>query len=337
MAPASYLSGCSLLTSEFPQDFIFSDLQIPQSIMNRYTKRVDQFAATPMFFVSVFFLVFFAGTLHLINVDSPGITLDICNWCLFLLYPLFVIEAAVHLAIGSPRWKFNLLYCLIPPLRICARDQMTGTAIWFPVLAWQQVTPEFREKIRKSFSAPMLVIALLVLPLFAAEHYWQKQIESNLLLSDFTAIATGFIWFAFTLEFLVMISIEEKRLDYCRKHWIDIAVICLPMIAFMRAFRITGLLRLQQLTKSARIFRIKSLIMKLYRSLLVLEVINRFMQYKPEKRIARLESLLVEKEQEMEEIRKEITFLTAKCSNAPLPSSINSEQQKTEGYERKAA
>lgn len=296
--------------------------------MNRYIKQVDQFAAAPMFFSAVFFLAFVAGTLHLSNVESPGIVLDICNWCLFLLYPLFILEAVVHLALGSPRWKFNLLYCLIPPLRICARDQMTGRAIWFPILAWQEVTDEFLEKIQKSFSAPMLVIALLVLPLFAVEHYWQKQIESSPILSDMTALATGLIWFAFTLEFTVMISIEEKRLEYCRKHWIDLAVICLPMIAFMRA------LRLAQLTKTARVFRLKSLVIKLYRALLVLEVINRILHRNPEKRIARLEVVLAEKEREIEGIKAEMAFLSEKIVLKSLQDAENPTQQ---SITRKAA
>jgi hypothetical protein len=296
--------------------------------MNRYIKKVDQFAAAPMFFGSVFFLVFFAGTLHLINLESPGIALDLCNWCLFLLYPMFVLEAVVHLALGSPRWKFNLLYCLIPPLRICARDQMTGQAVWFPILAWQVVNSKFREKIRKSFSVPMLLIALLVLPLFAVEHYWQKQIESTPILADFTAIATGFIWFAFTLEFIVMISIEEKRLDYCRKHWLDLAVICLPMIAFMRALRVAGLL------KTVRVFRIKSLVLKLYRALLVLEVVNRLLQRNPEKRIMRLQELLQQKTQEIDGIENEIAFLSERISMKSLPVSEISESPKNQ---RKAA
>ncbi|QDT96986.1 hypothetical protein [Gimesia aquarii] len=302
--------------------------------MNQYIKKVDQLAAAPMFFGTVLFLVFFAGTLHLFNVESPGIALDICNWCLFLIYPLFIIEAVTHIALGSPRWKFNLLYCLIPPLRICARDQMTGRAIWFPILAWQEVTPEFRERIRKSFSVPLLLIALLVLPLFAVELYWQKQIESSAMLADLTAIATGFIWFAFTLEFIVMISIEEKRLEYCRKHWIDLAVICLPMIAFMRALRITGLLRLQQLTKSARVFRLKSLIMKLYRAMLVLEVVNRLMHRNPEKSIARLEVLLAEKEKEVEEIKKRISALSERIA---INYSEMPEQQEIQRENRRAA
>ncbi|WP_417392750.1 hypothetical protein [Gimesia sp.] len=274
--------------------------------MNRYTKKVDQFAAAPMFCCSILFLAFFAGTLHLFNLDSPGIALDICNWCLFLLYPCFVAEAVTHIALGSPRWKFNLLYCLAPPLRICARDQMTGRSIWFPVLAWREVNQAFLERVRKSFSVPMLVMALLVLPLFAVEHYWQKQIEATPLLADITALATGLIWFAFTLEFIVMISIEQKRVDYCRKHWIDLAVICLPMIAFLRAFRMAGLL------KSARMFRLKSLIMKLYRAALMLDVINRLLQRNPEKRIARLETLLMEKEREITAIRTEMALLSDK-------------------------
>lgn len=298
--------------------------------MNRYTKKVDQFAAAPMFTVSILFLAFFAGTLHLI--DLPGISQTICNWCLFLLYPCFIIEAMVHLALGSPRWKMNLFYCLIPPFRITARDQMTGRAIWFPLLAWCEVDKQFCERVRKTFSAPMLLIALLVLPLFAIEHFWQEQIEASPALADLTAMATGFIWFAFTLEFIVMISIEQKRLDYCRKHWIDLAVICLPMVAFLRFFTTSGqlmrlqrLTRLQKITRSARIFRLKSLIMKLYRALLILEVVNRILHRNPEKRIARLEELLTEKEQEIEAIKSEMALLSERIALKSLSAETETE------------
>ncbi|MFK7779223.1 MAG: hypothetical protein QM501_14050 [Gimesia sp.] len=306
--------------------------------MNRSIKKVDQLAAAPMFSCAVLFLIFFAGTLHLHNADSPGIASEICKWCLFLLYPAFVLETVIHLALGSPRWKFNLLYCLIPPLRICARDQMTGRAIWFPILAWQTVDSAFIKKIGKIFSAPILLIALLVLPLFAVEHYWQKQIEANPSLADLTAIATGFIWFAFTLEFIVMVSIVEKRLEYCRKHWIDIAVICLPMIAFMRALRLGGgFLRLQQLTKTFRVFRIKSLALKLYRAMLVLEVIKRILQRNPEKRILRLEATLLEKEKEITVIKEEIVFLAEKISTKTWPAPELTNQTETQQINNRAA
>jgi len=215
---------------------------------------------------------------------------------------------------------------------------MTGRAIWFPILAWQIVNSEYRKIIGKTFSAPMLLIALLVLPLFAAEHYWQKQIEANPALADLTAIATGLIWFAFTLEFIVMISIVEKRLEYCRKHWIDLAVICLPMIAFMRALKVGGgFLRLQQLTKTFRVFRIKSLVLKLYRAMLVLEVINRILQRNPEKRIIRLEATLLEKEKEITVIKEEIAFLAAKISTKSWSAPKSATQQETQPIKKRAA
>jgi len=73
------------------------------------------------------------------------------------------------------------------------------------------------------------------------------------------------------------------------------------------------------LTKSARVFRIKSLVMKLYRALLVLEVVSRLLQRNPEKRIARLEVLLAEKEHEIDEIKSEISFLADRISMKTLP------------------
>ncbi|MCA9021278.1 MAG: hypothetical protein KDA74_14105, partial [Planctomycetaceae bacterium] len=89
-----------------------------------------------------------------------------------------------------------------------------------------------------------------------------------------------------------------------------------------------------QLTKTARVFRLKSLVMKLYRALLVLEVINRLLQRNPEKRIARLEVVLAEKEQEIEGIKAEIAFLSEKIRLKSLPAA---ELPAPQSPDRKAA
>ena len=109
------------------------------------------------------------------------------------------------------------------------------------------------------------------------------------------------------------------------------------MIAFMRALRVTGLLRLQQLTKTARVFRIKSLVLKLYRALLLLEIVNRLLQRNPEKRIIRLETILLEKEKEITDIKEEIAFLSERISPQPQTDSELAIQQDTQQFNNRAA
>ena len=93
----------------------------------------------------------------------------------------------------------------------------------------------------------MIVIALMILPLMGIEFLiTHDTFESNGLLHSRTLCATGIIWLAFTTVFVVMISMVENKLRYCRDHWIDLAIIFLPTIAFLRCFRV---IRLQQMLK----------------------------------------------------------------------------------------
>jgi hypothetical protein len=34
-----------------------------------------------------------------------------------------------------------------------------------------------------------------------------------------------------------MISVAPRRLEYCKKHWLDLAIILLPLISFLRSLR----------------------------------------------------------------------------------------------------
>ena len=118
-----------------------------------------------------------------------------------------------------------------------------------------------------------------------------------------------------------MISIVSRKFRYCKDHWIDIAVIFLPLVAFLRAARLGRLLRLQQLTKSAKVFRVRGTVMRAYRSILMLDVIDRLFRANPEVQLLRLEEAMVEKEREIEELRQEIVSLKARMATSDLPSS----------------
>lgn len=309
---------------------------------------LDRALAKPMFAVTLVFLVCLAGVLHLDAGPAPSRAVSVCEWGLLLLYPLFLVELAAHLVAGNRNWKQNLLFCLIPPLRLGARDHVRGNCLWLPWIGWNPADRALLNRMEKTLSLPMIAMALLVLPLMLLEWSWSERISDeardayhqhltqgtaaplaevtgaehemtaealraarlyNPHLAMFIQSGTAVIWLAFTLEFIVMISIVDHKLRYCKQHSIDLAVILLPLAAFLRVARLGRLLRLQQLSKTARMYRIRGLLMKAYRAVLVLEVFDRLTRGGPEARLTRLREALAEKESDVAALRKEISEL----------------------------
>jgi voltage-gated potassium channel len=273
--------------------------------------QTERFAAPTMFVVSVLFLVCLAGALHLEKETDFPWAVDLCRYGLAVLYPAFVIELLWRVLSKGDRCRSYLLYCFLPPLRLGARDAQTGQMIWLPRLGWTKVDLRLRDRIEKAFSLPMIVIALMVLPLMMIEHFWSDRLETNVSLASLTHTATGLIWLAFTFEFIVMISIVDKKLRYCKEHWIDLAVILLPLIAFLRAARLGRLLRIQQLSRTARVYRLRGTLLKTYRALMLVDGIARLFRGSPARRLARLQERIAEKERELEALRCECRELEA--------------------------
>ncbi len=132
-----------------------------------------------------------------------------------MLWPVFFLEA-LGTFLGRDRrhglWKpfaWMLMVCLAPPTRIAGR--ITDKEIWLPRLGWRPVDRDLRRALERFFSVPMIVIALMVLPLLAIEYGWRSQVQVYAGLRLFLDIGNSVIWMAFTVEFLVMISVAANR------------------------------------------------------------------------------------------------------------------------------
>jgi hypothetical protein len=233
-----------------------------------------------------------------------------------LLWPAYVVDFLLAWRSGSSRTRERLWCCVLPPLRFIARDHETGQRVWIPGLSWQPVSSALRERLERLSNVPMIVVACLVLPLIAVEHHYAEQIAGDLRWASSVSAATALIWFVFTLEFVVMCSLSDKKLQYCRQHWLDLAVILLPLVAFLRALRLGRLLRLQQLSKTARVYRMRGVMMRAWRALLVLEIVRRIVQGRPEQRLKRLDEMIHLKEQELAALRAEQMELRSRLSGA---------------------
>jgi hypothetical protein len=284
-------------------------------VMPDLREKLDRFTPWPMFLATVAFLVLLGFTLPLLRPEVPATdTLVHCHIALWALYCLFVIEAAVHLVIGSPRWRQHLFFCLVPPLRLVARDAATGKRIWVASIGWQEVNEELEQRVARTFSGPMILIALAMVPLLALEFIWGSMVDSNAAIKMIVECGTAVIWAAFTVEFIVMVAVVKKRLKYCKEHWIDIVIILAPLLAFARLLRLGRLLRLQTLARTTRVYRLRGLAMRAYRAIFLFEVVQKILLSKPEKRLAKLEEQLAERTVEVRSLEKKIARLRAEIA-----------------------
>lgn len=228
-----------------------------------------------------------------------------------LLYPAFWIEAGWR-AMRQDSWTRSALWCgLLPILRIGLRDPVAGGQLWLPRFGWRTVDDQLAKDVDRALSTPMLLISLAVLPVVAVEYVYAEKLEAEPRLAQLTAIATAVIWWAFTVEFVLMVSLTSKKLAYCKQHWLDIIIILLPVVAFLRALRLGRLLRLQSLGKTVRMYKLRGVAMRTYRALLLVDAIARLIHGRPEQRLAKLRRQLADQEAALDQLRADIAALEA--------------------------
>jgi voltage-gated potassium channel len=143
----------------------------------------------------------------------------------------------------------------------------------------------------------------------------QQQVLTRPWLQFLLHASMGLIWFAFATEFIVMVSVADKKLKYCKEHWLDLAIILLPFIAFLRSLRVIRATRLaklakvQQLSRMGRLYRLRGLAMRAFRALLILELLNRLLPISPQRRLKRLRELLADMESDAKYLRQQIATL----------------------------
>ncbi len=246
---------------------------------------------------------------------------ELCGWGILFLWPIFWAEQLFlwwQCPSTSAYWRrhpLGWLFCIVPPLRLCAHRREEKESVWLPHLGWRTVDRPLRRRLERLFSFPMIGIALLILPVLGLQHYFGERIQDYPQLRLLLHFGTGLIWFAFAVEFIVMVSVAERKLTYCKQHWLDLVIIILPLVSFLRTLRLlrtTKLLKvgkLQQLSRVVRIYRLRGVAMRGLRALLLLEVIHRLFRTKPEKRIKKLQLLAADKQRELEELQEEIERL----------------------------
>ncbi|EMI58430.1 hypothetical protein [Rhodopirellula sallentina] len=252
---------------------------------------------------------------------------------MWLVWPVVIAESIYHWIIRpktrSMRWFhfYSAVFCVCPSLRMCAKSAEMHGNLWLPGYGWQRPNRRLRRRLEQNFSVPMIGIALLILPVLIIEFLLKDQVARYQWLRVSLHIGTGVIWFAFAAEFILMVSIAEKKLDYVRKHWVDLAIIALPFFSFLRSMqavrgtRLAKLAKLPQLTKLARAYRLRGTVLKAFRALVLLDVSARLFRKTPEKQLVRLREELRVTQREARLIRLLIARLEREINSQDGPDS----------------
>jgi voltage-gated potassium channel len=114
------------------------------------------------------------------------------------------------------------------------------------------------------------------------------------------------------MELIVMVSVAERKWAYVKTHWMDIAIVVLPLVSFLRSLRIlraTRLMRfarMQRLAQVLRVYRLRVTAMRLFRAFVVLEVFHRLFGVNPARRLVRLREELAHRQAEIDALHEKI-------------------------------
>ena len=261
-------------------------------------------------------------SLWLARADRAG---DVLLIALLALWPLFWLEYLVTLPHQRHR-PFaraalpRLFACLVPPWRLATPSGARDDRVWLPTLGWQRPGRALERTLARRSGTPMLVVALFILPVLLLEVAFGALIDEHASLRLLLHVSTGLIWCAFALEFCILIGASERKLDYARRHWLDLAIILLPLISFLRsvrALRLARLARVQKLAKIGRVYRLRGLAMKAVRALMLLDAVGRLLRIPPERRLATLRRRREELAEDLAELDAEIATMERRvCQGA---------------------
>jgi hypothetical protein len=295
---------------------------------DRRRRTWDDWSAGPMFFLALGFLVALAGLIHRFpRLDEDELEGYVILGGLAVVWLLALLEAALRFHLrdrGRPGWRplaVAVACGLWPPLRVGCRHPVHPDHVWLPVLGWRKADAHLRATLERFFSVPMVLFALLVLPLFVLEYYWAEQVRAEPALALALDIGTAVIWLAFAVELTVMLAVADRPLRYCAQHWVDVAVVLLPAVEVLPLFRLLrlgGVLRLEELLRWGRLRRLQALALRGWRALLLLQVVQRLTGRSLEHRLKQLRELLQAKEEEVADLRREINELEERIARKAL-------------------
>ncbi len=285
-------------------------------------KNLEFMIAKVMFFLTIIFISLIAIIIQYMQLDHGfeqhpffQALIDI----LLILWVFFFLERVLVLICCKERrnkYVAHFFIALLPPLRLAARRCDDKEYIWW-IYHWQLVDQSLYQSIEKRFLYPILAISLLMIPFWIAEIIFKTGIETHPFLYHIINWGNALIWGLFTSEFIILFSMAKKQGEYLIKHWLELFIIILPLLALSRFLLISKYLSISKSTyflwfvkiqEILNIYRARSVINRIIRILILINIVRRFYQRRnPEKYLIVLQEELAEKELEIADLKKQIS------------------------------
>ena len=262
-----------------------------------------------------------SGWLSLSPFERATLVNNFAVGALVLLAIPFWIELLVRLAYvergdamrpSRTRVLYMICCALVPPLRTGLPPATLAGRMWLPFFGWRHASRPLARRVQRTLGVPMLAIGLLILPVLLVEILLKDQAQRSPGLAFGLDTATRVIWFALALEFIVMMAVTRRKMEYAFRHWVDLVIILLPFVAFLRTLRLLRagqLLKAHRLSQLARTYRLRGVAVKLLQAVLLLRVLEGISERAARRRITGLREQIHRRNIEIQELREEMTTL----------------------------
>ncbi len=253
------------------------------------------------------------------------------------LWVLIIAEGLLGFAtardeLGSLCKRF-LLTSVMPAFRLTLATAYPHRFVWLPKRHWLAVGKLNFERLELRIAVPMLGLTLMVLPLLGVEFLLRDYLQENLWLGVIVHALTSLLWFGFAFEFLVMFSLADKKLAYCKAHWINIVIILMPLIMWLRLVRMLSFLKV---SKMIRAFRLRSITARGMRLAMVFNLVDRLMERNPEKYLLALEDKALDKKAELQALEEKMVEMKAKIAKQEAELATSQSPGRPESERREA-
>lgn len=285
-----------------------------------------------MFWLAFASLLLIAGVVHrAIHELATQVEVDVMSYGLFVLWPVIAIEAWITFFIRdrvirplTPSLVRATFITLVPPMRMGMPCPFTGR-LWIPTWGWCDRGRALEDRLDKAFHKPMLVFALLILPVLVFEFVRAEEVKTNPNLALALHISVAVIWVAFATEFVIKVSAVRHPFRYSRERWLDLAIVTLPMLEFLlssfadlaplaRLLRLSRAAAPEQLARMGQMYRLRGLLIKGWKAVLVLRVVARLSGDSAEKQLQKLESEIAEAEEALNILKSQAAELRKKIA-----------------------
>jgi hypothetical protein len=217
---------------------------------------------------------------------------------------------------------------LLPPFRMGMPCPWTNR-MWLPGWGWCDRGKPLEDRLERVFHKPMLVFAVLILPVLALEFVRADEVRSSPTLLLIANVGVAVIWVAFATEFVIKVSAARRPFVYSRDRWLDLAIVVLPVLEFAltvladaaplaRLVRLSRAVAPEQLARMGQVYRLRGLVVKGWRAALVLRMVAWITRNTPQKQLRRLELQIADAEVALAELKARADELRRQVSPCPV-------------------